>query len=454
MSINDLNIRQKRMAKLLACLAILTSKFVSFLIRLLGLGMASNLPGKIAKKIYPDILPFLFKRLVNQCLVVTGTNGKSTTSGLLASILKEAGYKVIHNREGANMLPGIIAALLQAVHLGGNDKNNFALLEVDEAALPHLAKAIECKNILVTNLYRDQLDRYGELDRTATLIAQGIKEKNSQVILNADDPNVCNLPVPDGKTFYGLDVLSDNANNEISYCPKCGNEIVYNVNNVWRCSHCEYKRPEPYVIASQIESIANSSKFTITAKDKATRIDLTLPGVFNIYNATAASAAALTLGIKLDTIKAGLEKYQTLFGRSEQIVAKGRNVIIQLIKNPAGASRSLATLANSKCEKALIIINDNFADGRDVSWLWDANFEVLADVQTSFMVSGNRAQDMAVRLKYAGVPREMITCIPSLNEAFNTAIDQLQLNETLWVLPTYTALLEIQNIIKPFKKET
>lgn len=189
------------MDKFLACLAILIARLVSNLIRLSGLGMASSLPGKVAQTIYPNILPYLASQLTAGCLAVTGTNGKSTTSGLLASILNRANYRVVHNRQGANLIPGIIAAFLRSVQCNGILKNNFGLLEVDEAALPLLTKAINCKSIVVTNLYRDQLDRFGELDTTAKLITQGIKEKNSQAILNADDPNVCNLPCTNKKYF-------------------------------------------------------------------------------------------------------------------------------------------------------------------------------------------------------------------------------------------------------------
>ena len=411
----------------MACLAIFVAKLVSSLIHLSGLGMASSLPGKIAQVIYPNILPYLAKQLTAGCLAVTGTNGKSTTSGLLASILNQANYRVIHNRQGANLIPGITAAFVQAAEWNATLRSNFGLLEVDEAALPLLTKAIDCQSIVVTNLYRDQLDRFGELDKTAKLITEGIKEKNSQAILNADDPNVCNLPCPAGKIYYGLNYKSDQANSEISYCPKCGTEIAYSVSmaspGAWHCPNCSYSQPPTNYFADQIQIFPDSSTFVMHTKDQNITINLPLPGIFNVYNATAAGAAASNLGVDLETIKIGLEKYQTLFGRSEKLSINSRTVIIQLIKNPAGASKSLVSLANSQCSKALIAINDNFADGRDVSWLWDANFEVLSDMNASFIVSGQRAQDMAVRLKYAGIPENKISCVPSLPSAFSEALD-------------------------------
>lgn len=258
------------------------------------------------------------------------------------------------------------------------------------------------------------------------------------------------------KVFYGLNYKSDKANSEISYCPRCGTEISYSTSELsskaWYCPNCDYVRPQLDFFADQIQIFPDSSTFVLNANEKSMMINLPLPGIFNIYNATAAGAAASCLGINLETIKLGLESYETLFGRSEKISINSRTVIIQLIKNPAGATKSLVSLANSRCSNVLIAINDNFADGRDVSWLWDANFEVLYGMDASFIVSGQRASDMAVRLKYAGIAENKISCVPSLASAFSIALDQIQPNNTLWVLPTYTALLEMQRIIKRYDK--
>lgn len=325
------------MDKLFVCLAIALAKTVTILIQLTGLGMASSLPGKLAYKIYPSILPYLAKQLSAGCLAITGTNGKSTTAGLLASILKEANYKVIHNKQGANLIPGIITAFIRSANWNGHLKGNFGLLEVDEAALPLLAKEINCQIIVVTNLFRDQLDRYGELDKTARLITQGLLEQNSLAVLNADDPNVCNLPCTGKKIFYGVSqiLIQANSNLEISYCPKCGHEINYSSEtsfNIWYCPNCVYKRPNPDLFVDQIELMSSVSKFVLHINSTSIAVDLPLPGIFNIYNAAAASAAAYCVGINSEIIKQGLEKYETLFGRSEKLSIDGRNVIIQLIK--------------------------------------------------------------------------------------------------------------------------
>ncbi len=464
------------MDKFLPCLAIYIAKLVSTTIKLSGMGMASSLPGKIALIICPSVLPYLANQLPEACLAVTGTNGKSTTSGLLASILTEAGYQVIHNRQGANLIAGLTATFIDAARLDGSLKGNFALLEVDEAALPVLTKQINCRSILVTNLFRDQLDRFGELDKTAKLIDQGIREKNSIAILNADDANVCSLPSATTKIFYGLNYnenilkekieeasiachdsspLDNCANAEISYCPQCGSEIRYTIdveqNSIWQCPNCQYRRPPLNFYASDIKLLPEGAQFNVSNSKQSVTVNSSLPGLFNIYNATAAGAAATHLGIDLPIIKIGLEKYQTLFGRSEKLKINNRMVVIQLIKNPAGASKSLATLAQSQCAYVILAINDNLADGRDISWLWDANFEVLASLDSSFVTSGSRAHDMAVRLKYAGVDTNKITCIPSLPQAMKRTLEESPVNSTIWIIPTYTALLEMQMILKKYK---
>ncbi len=442
-------------------LAISAAKLSSYLIRLSGAGMASSLPGKIATTLSPSILSSFTKQLERGCVAITGTNGKSTTSGLLAAILPMAGYKIIHNRQGANLLAGITASLVDGADLDGSLEANFGLFEVDEAAFPKFAQQADIKIVVVTNFFRDQLDRYGELDTAARLITQGIQVNKSMAILNADDANVCNLSCPAAKIYYGLDYRGDHkngniqewANREISYCPRCGHEIEYSEEqkNVWHCSNCPYSRPDLDVYANQIELLPRSSKFLINHKDQSLPVDLPLPGLFNIYNAVAAGAAALSLGISLEIIQRGLQTYETLFGRSEKLTIRQRTVIIQLIKNPAGATQSLQSLFDLNASQSMIVINDNLADGRDISWLWDAQFEILARLNPQCIVSGQRAPDMAIRLKYAGVDTSKIIVQPDLACALEQALNATPVGDTLWILPTYTALLQLQKILKRYK---
>jgi UDP-N-acetylmuramyl tripeptide synthase len=439
-------------------LALLTGKCTARTIQLLGAGMASNLPGRFARKIAPKILTKLSNQTKLGVVTVTGTNGKSTTAGLLSSILKVAGFKLVHNRQGANLVTGITSCLIDAASWGGHIEVDYALFEVDEAALPVLAQEIVLNTVVVTNLFRDQLDRFGELDTTARLIAKGIVENRSMAILNADDPNVSQLISEGPRLSFGIQLDEGQAETEkqlaeLSYCANCGSEIVYksvaySQLGDWQCSKCSHARPPLDFYASEIDLLPSSSSFRFNAGLNSIDIELRLPGLFNIYNATAAGAAASSLGVALETIKEGIKEYSTLFGRSESFDLFGKHVLIQLIKNPAGATQTIAAVSSNQNVNVLVAINDNLADGRDISWLWDAEFEPLSQLKGFFVVSGQRAQDMALRLKYAGVAPEKVETIPSLERALLESLKRTTSAETLWILPTYTCLLQLQKILQ------
>jgi UDP-N-acetylmuramyl tripeptide synthase len=450
--------------------AVAVGKMAARTIRMLGAGLGSNLPGRVARKLAPDVLSHLAGQSKKGVIAVTGTNGKSTTSGLLSSVLKTAGFTLIHNRQGANLVTGITATLVDAASWDGHINTDYCLFEIDEAALPLVAKETTLSVVVVTNLFRDQLDRFGELDTTAKLIEKGITTCKSPAVLNADDPNVCQLVPDNTRLFFGLDAgycevdsqrIQDESNPdcsqsmELSYCLKCGAEIVYDCFfygqlGHWRCSSCDYKRPDPTIVATHIQLNATGSRFKLTDKRQNLSVDvkLPIPGLFNVYNALAAAACAVKLGVTLESVKQGLQNYSTLFGRSEKISLLGKPVLIQLIKNPAGASQTVKAVVEDSTARVLIAINDNLADGRDISWLWDADFEPLRSVKGTVIVSGLRADDMAVRMKYAGIEPERIVCVPKLERALRQALNDTSPDETLWILPTYTCLLELQKIVK------
>lgn len=437
--------------------AVLAAQLSATLIRKLGLGMGSNLPGRIARKISASVLGNLAAQTTRGVIAVTGTNGKSTTSGILASILRVAGFSYVHNKQGANLVTGITASLVESADWQKGIDADLCLFEIDEAALPVVAKEMNIGTVVVTNLFRDQLDRFGELDTTARLISAGIGINKSMAILNADDPNVSQLSPDVPHVFYGIEsVITSQAvqkNMELAYCSKCGKEISYRLIfygqlGHWFCESCGHERPAPSICAADIEVKATSSRFKLRVGGSEELCMLNLPGLFNVYNAVAAAAAAHHLGVSLEAIRFGIKEYSTLFGRSEKLKVEGKDVIVQLIKNPAGATQAVASCLLDENAAMLIAINDNLADGRDVSWLWDADFEQLASVDRQFVVSGQRAEDMAVRLKYAGVDPGRIIVDSRLAEALRHALNDLKPGQTLWIMPTYTNLLDLQRILK------
>lgn len=439
-------------------LAVIAGKLSAKAIRMAGAGLGSNLPGRVSRAVSPTVLSNLARQARKGVVAVSGTNGKSTTSGFVSSILRAAGNRIAHNRQGANLVPGITASLIDAASWNGKLDVDYCLFETDEAALPLVAKEVRIGTILVTNLFRDQLDRFGELDTTASLINKGIAVNSSAAVLNADDPNVAQLAPESKRTYYGVQsvsegVASSEVVSELSYCAKCGSEysytqVFYGQLGHYVCNACGFARPAPSIYARNVRVHATGSNFEIVHDGGKFDVDVKLPGLFNVYNALGAAALGLALGLPEQAIREGIEEYTTLFGRSERWRIRGKTALIQLIKNPAGASQAVRAAVNDPNARILVAINDNYADGRDVSWLWDAEFEVMSAHTKPIWVSGVRCYDMAVRLKYCGIPQENIRVIGELEQALTTALSETSEAETLWILPTYTCLLELQRIAK------
>ena len=458
------------MNKLLFLISLWTAKLISFLIAIFHLGQASNFPGKAALIIQKDFLKYF--KTENDCkiILITGTNGKSTTCGLAASILKTTGKKLIYNKSGANLLSGVASTFTCYSDCFGNLNYNFIILEIDEATLPLLTCQIKPNIITITNLFRDQLDRFGELDTTARLIEKGINNTNNTiVVLNADDSRIVLLETKNQKIYYGLgcksilpEFIHKNVNNnwlsdpeEVTTCPKCNanlnftNKFLAHLGD-YQCSKCNFKRPEINYLISDFKSDNLTINFDLIYKDHKHNFFVPMIGTFNLYNALCAIATTRTISeVTPVQIQKGLDSYSTVFGRGEKITVEtpGWGVStawIYLIKNPTGTTEVLKTLNQNPNARFLIAINDNFADGRDVSWLWDARFDVLSNHDKEIYVSGKRAYDMALRLKYANINTKQIKIIENLATAVNNAVKSLVQDEILYILPTYTALLELQ----------
>ena len=440
-----------------AAIAIIACRASRFVLRKLGKG-GTNAPGCVALALYPDILGELAKGVTS--IVVTGTNGKTTTSRMIEKSMEDSGMDYFSNKSGANMLSGIVAEFAMNCTLTGKNKHKYALVECDEAHFKNVSKYIDAKCIVVTNVFRDQLDRYGEVTHTLNSILTGIKNSpNAVVCINAD----CSLSVsmkdqiPNKVVFYGVESeIYKNRVQEVSdapYCIKCKTEYVYDYVTYghlggFRCPKCGYHRPDAQVAVEKVlESTADSSKILVRFGGKEYEATVNLPGGYNIYNATAMIAAGYVMGMDDKVIINALNSFECGFGRMEKFTVNNTDVRMILIKNPAGCNQVLNFLSNLT-EPALFIValNDRFADGTDISWIWDVDFEKLnniSDMLTGVWVTGRRADEMAMRMKYTGLPIEKIRVIKDYNELIAQAVTQ---DAPVYLMPTYTAMLDIREI--------
>ena len=397
-------------------------------------------------------------------MIISATNGKTTTAGMLAAVLRAEGRVPVHNRAGSNMTWGVATALLEQSGQEG-------LFEVDEAWLPRIAGELKPRLIVLGNLFRDQLDRYGELEHLADQWADLVAARagDAGFVLNADDPLVADLGRDrdlarrPGVTYFGIDDPSQALPElqhafDAKHCRRCGAPYVYERAFVghlghYSCPRCHADRPRPDVVAThvQLEGM-RASRVAVRTPQGEIELRLPLPGLYNVYNALAALAAALRLGIPPERAATALGTMQAVFGRVETIEVDGKPVSILLIKNPAGTNEVLRTLLlearQSGGDGALdlwIALNDRIADGRDVSWVWDADFELLAGQVRKVTCAGTRAAEMAVRLKYAGLSPETITVEEAIDGSLDRAVARA--NGSLFALPTYTALLELRGLL-------
>jgi lipid II isoglutaminyl synthase (glutamine-hydrolysing) len=386
--------------------------------------------------------------------VITGTNGKTTTARLVTWLLEGAGHKVVSNRAGANLIFGATAAALNKAGPDGKLRADWGVFEIDEASLPKAVDEIKPKATLVLNLFRDQLDRYGELESIAKKIEQalGALPSESTAILNADDPRVAEIGLGLLKPplWYGLDDTSVAAHElphaaDARTCPKCGASLRFDAvyvghDGVYECPNGDFKRPTPQMTAKNIKLNGFDS---VSADIDNTHVDIPLGGLYNTYNVLAAFAAATTLGLDPKYIAERMKNFSAAFGRQERMEFRGRHLNLVLSKNPAGFNETLRTAVElAKGENFLIGLNDRKADGTDVSWIWDVDFEHLKGHAKTVVPAGNRAHDMAVRLKYAEV--EATQPETDAGKALDSLIKATSEGDTVHLLCTYTAMLDLR----------
>ena len=428
--------------------AVGVSKTVTSLVRLLRLGAASVLPGEMARRLQPKALPLLFAQVKRGVILVVGTNGKTTTSLLLRTILERQGWRVAHNASGANLINGLVTTLLENTNLLGQLDADYAILEVDENVLPLVLRDCQPQFILGLNLFRDQLDRYGEVDTISRRWQKAISPlpPATRVILNADDPTLSYLgqQLPQKVLFFGLsepEQYLDEIPHAVDsiYCPSCGHPLVYEgvyLSHLgdYHCPSCGFKKSQPAVNSPEWPQI--------------------LIGLYNKYNTLAAGLVAQEMGIDTAVIFDTIKTFRAAFGRAEELEVNGKHVRILLSKNPVGMNETIRAVAdmqkNGGASTKLLVLNDRTPDGTDVSWIWDVDTEKLVALGGTIVVSGDRVYDMALRLRYSQTDGEhnvKLIVKEDLQDAINTALELTPANETLHILPTYSAMLEVRGLL-------
>jgi UDP-N-acetylmuramyl tripeptide synthase len=430
---------------------IAAARFIAGLSRLLGRGAGMTVPGKLLSKLDPDAIDRLAARLPAGIAVVSATNGKTTTSAMAAEILQPR-FRLAHNHSGANLVSGVASTLLAA------REAELGLLEVDEGALPEVLRRVRPRAVCLGNLFRDQLDRYGELELIAERWRQAVAalSDGTVLVLNGDDPQVGSLG---SGVVYGLDdprvarpALQHAADSK--YCIRCGTPYDYAAAYVghlgdYHCPNCGHARPPLEVSARNVELPGlERAAFDLAAPEGTRRIELTLPGLYNVYNALGAATLARALGASLDEIADGLGRFSAAFGRFERIPVDGKRLLLLLIKNPAGANEAVRTLVDGGAPRvAVVALNDAIADGRDVSWIWDVDFEPLLEGLETIVAAGERAAELALRFKYGGLDPSRILVEPDLAAALDLGLALTPEGGELVVLPTYTAMLALQRLV-------
>jgi UDP-N-acetylmuramyl tripeptide synthase len=436
-------------------LEIAAARGVAALSRRVGTGGGTTIPGKLLAQLDPGAIDRLAARLAEGTAVVSATNGKTTTTAMAAEILRPL-HRLAHNSAGANLVSGVASALL------ADPDADLGLFEVDEAALPELLLRLRPRAVCLGNLFRDQLDRYGELELVAERWrnAAGELPEATTLVFNADDPQVAAAAeAHPRRVAFGLDdprvarlALQHAADSK--YCVRCGTPYDYAAAYVghlgaYHCPRGHHDRP-PLEVAGRDIALngLESAAFRLDTPEGSRPVELRLPGLYNVYNAVAAASLTRALGASLDEIAAGLERFSAAFGRFERIAVGDKHVLLLLIKNPAGANEAVRTLVDGGAPRVLVAaLNDEIADGRDVSWIWDVDFEPLLPGLERLVASGGRAAELALRFRYGGLDEHAIELEPDLGAALDRGLELTPEGAELVVLPTYTAMLGLQRLL-------
>jgi UDP-N-acetylmuramyl tripeptide synthase len=442
--------------------ALLAGRAAGQVVRRLGRGGGTALPGLIAGRLAPGIIESAAAQLGHGVVTVTGTNGKTTTAHLLAAIARGAGLRPLANRSGSNLERGIVSALVDAVDPGGGVRDadrRLGVFEVDEAHWPHLAPRLRPRAALFLNLFRDQLDRYGEVDSIAAAWRVAVAGPSSvpTLVLNIDDPSVAQLAEDSRGEVVGFGIEDRRAAlaaaehaTDARFC-RCGSTYEYEAIymghvGMWRCRGCERRRPVPTVSAERVHLGAEETQFDLVVGDRRVPVAIPLAGLYSVYNALAAAAGAHALGLPIEATARALAGSGPAFGRQEGFQVEGRTVRLLLAKNPTGLNEVLRALEAAWPPLTLLaMLNDGIQDGRDVSWIYDADIERLAGLVGKLVVSGQRAEDFALRFALAGIEPAAVEV--DTRRALEVALLATPPGGRLEVIATYTAMLEVRELL-------
>jgi len=432
----------------------IAARAVGAVSRAAGRGGGTTLPGKLLWKLDPASVDALAARLTSGVVLISATNGKTTTTAMAAKILGGE-HRLVWNRAGANLLSGLASALVSA------RSADLGLFEIDEGALPEAIWRTRPRVVSLGNLFRDQLDRYGELELVAERWRTAVERLPgwTTLVVNGDDPILAELAEGRKQVLrFGLDdprharpSLQHAADSK--YCVRCGTPYEYAAAYVghlgdYRCPACGHERPPLDIAAREIELVGlTGSRFRLDTPQGSTAVELALPGLYNVYNAVAAASLSLALDVSPTTIARGLADFSAAFGRFERIPAGTKTIVVLLIKNPAGANEVLRTLEVGVPPVLLIALNDAIADGQDVSWIWDVDFEPLLPHVGRVVATGDRAAELGLRLVYGGLSDDRLEVIPELEEALDRSLGLVDAGTELVILPTYTAMLSLRGIL-------
>lgn len=444
--------------------AILVAKAIKIACRVFN-HAGTSLPGKVAIKIDSQILAKLSRGVT--VIMVTGTNGKTTTTGMISEVFNKAGKRHFVNKSGANLISGIVSAFVDSVNLLRNRSYLLAVLEVDEAALDKLADLLQPDILVVTNFFRDQLDRYGELYSVVSKVKSAIsKSPKAKLVLNADDSLCASLGkhVPNETVFFGVEPSAgvhaeEQQVSAASYCIFCREKYQFSYRVLghlggFKCPGCGFERPQPQVrctLIQELDAVSSTATFEMGGKSYFTNI--AVPGLFNVYNALAATSCCYMIGLPPEEIVNTFERFEGCFGRMETIhTGDHKKIVLILAKNPTGFNQVLDYLSMEKKSIHIsFVINDRVQDGTDVSWIWDVDFEKLNKIKNRLGIvytSGIRAEDMALRLKYAGIPEERIHIQKNYRRLFQDGFETAETADIFYIVATYTAMMDLRRILR------